>query len=138
MRPLTAILLCLLPLVARAQIPSGLPTPMPHPLATLRVIVFAGGFNLPLWVADRNGYCAEQGLQTRLTNTPGSVYQMTKLLAGNYDIAMTTIDNVVAYDEGQGEVPIPPSLPSSAPMTRSFRCLCSPPIGPLLICATRR
>lgn len=44
MRPLTAILLCLLPLVARAQIPSGFLTSMPHPLATLRVIVFACGF----------------------------------------------------------------------------------------------
>jgi len=106
---LAAIALCLLSSPLRAQSPSGFPAPMPHPLTELRVIVFAGGFNLPVWVAERQGYFTQQGLEVRLTNTPGSVYQMTNLLAGNYDIAMTAIDNIVAYDEGQGEAPIPPN-----------------------------
>ncbi len=109
LRLLLAAALCLLPALARAQVPAGFPAPMPHPLTDLRVIVFAGGFNLPLWVADRNGYFAQQGLQLRLTNTPGSIYQITNLLAGNYGIAMTAIDNVIAYDEGQGEAPVPPN-----------------------------
>ncbi|HEY5300726.1 MAG TPA: ABC transporter substrate-binding protein [Acetobacteraceae bacterium] len=91
---------------ARAQAPP--PAPNPHPLTTIRVIGFAGGFNLPLWVAERNGYFDRQGLEMRLSFTPNSVYQMTNLLAGNYDVAMTAIDNVVAYDEGQGEAPIGP------------------------------
>ncbi|MEO8716520.1 MAG: ABC transporter substrate-binding protein [Acetobacteraceae bacterium] len=95
-----------LPVVGRAQNPP--PAPNPHPLATIRVIGFAGGFNLPLWVAERNGYFDRQGLEMRLSFTPNSVYQMTNLLAGNFDIAMTAIDNVVAYDEGQGEAPIGP------------------------------
>ena len=87
---------------------------MPHPLTELRVIVFASGFNLPVWVAERQDYFTQQGLEVRLTNTPGSVYQITNLLAGNYDIAMTAIDNDVAYDEGQGEAPIPPDPGLSA------------------------
>ncbi|MGA9867848.1 MAG: ABC transporter substrate-binding protein [Acetobacteraceae bacterium] len=91
---------------ARAQVPP--PAPNPHPLTTIRVIGFAGGFNLPLWVAERNGYFDRQGLEMRLSFTPNSVYQMTNLLAGNFDIAMTAIDNVVAYEEGQGEAPIGP------------------------------
>lgn len=94
---------------ARAQNPPGFPAPMPHPLHELRVIVFAGGFNLPLWVADRNGYFAQNGLKVQLTNTPGSIYQLTNLIAGTYDIGMTAIDNVVAYDEGQGEAAVPPN-----------------------------
>ncbi len=106
--PILATILGLLP-PALAQTPPGFPAPMPHPLKELRVIVFAGGFNLPLWVADRNGYFARQGLQVRLTNTPGSIYQLTNLIAGNYDIGMAAIDNVIAYDEGQGEAPVPPN-----------------------------
>jgi len=69
----------------------------------LRVIVFPGGFNWPLWVAQEKGLFAAQGLQVELTNTPNSVVQMSGLIDGTFDIAMTAMDNVVAYDEGQGE-----------------------------------
>jgi ABC-type nitrate/sulfonate/bicarbonate transport system substrate-binding protein len=34
------------------------------------------------------------------------VFQLTNLTEGKFDIAMTAIDNVVAYMEGQGEVPV--------------------------------
>lgn len=94
------------PLLAGAQtVP---PAPHPNPLRPLRVIVFAGGFNLPIWAAQRQGFFAEERLEIRLTPTPNSVYQMTQLLAGNYDIGMTAMDNVVAYQEGQNEAPIGP------------------------------
>jgi ABC-type nitrate/sulfonate/bicarbonate transport system substrate-binding protein len=33
---------------------------------------------------------------------------MTELAAGRFDIAMTAVDNIVAYREGQGEPPIGP------------------------------
>ena len=33
---------------------------------------------------------------------------MTGLSEGKFDIAMTAVDNVVAYVEGQGEAPIGP------------------------------
>jgi ABC-type nitrate/sulfonate/bicarbonate transport system substrate-binding protein len=34
------------------------------------------------------------------------VFQLTGLIEGRFDIAMTAIDNVVAYMEGQGEAPV--------------------------------
>jgi ABC-type nitrate/sulfonate/bicarbonate transport system substrate-binding protein len=40
--------------------------------------------------------------------TPNSVTQMTDFAQGKFDIAMTAIDNIVAYVEGQGEAPIGP------------------------------
>jgi ABC-type nitrate/sulfonate/bicarbonate transport system substrate-binding protein len=97
------------PALAQTGATTPPPVPDPHPLTELRVIVFAGGFNLPLWAAIRQGYMAEEGLNPRLTFTPNSVYQITQLLAGNYDIAMTALDNVVAYQEGQNEAPIGPN-----------------------------
>ena len=80
------------PALAQTGATTPPPVPDPHPLTELRVIVFAGGFNLPLWAAIRQGYMAEEGLNPRLTFTPNSVYQITQLLAGNYDIAMTALD----------------------------------------------
>ena len=75
--------------------------------APLEVIVFPGGFNWPLWVGQEKGFFAAQGVEVKITPTPNSVYQMQNLAAGKFDIAFSTIDNVVAYDEGQGEVPLP-------------------------------
>jgi len=76
-----------------------------QPLQTLDVNVFPAGFNLPLWVAQDKGFFARNGLEVGLIATPNSVKQMTGLIDGEFDIAMTAIDNVVAYMEGQGEAP---------------------------------
>lgn len=76
-------------------------------LLALAVIVFPGGFNWPLWVGTEKGFFAREGVEVMLTPTPGSVYQMQSLAAGKFDIAFSTIDNVVAYTEGQGEAPLP-------------------------------
>lgn len=73
-------------------------------LQKLEVIVFPGGNNWGHWVAQANGFYAKRGVEVNLTPTPGSEYQMTNLHAGKFDIAMTAIDNVVAYQEGQGPV----------------------------------
>jgi ABC-type nitrate/sulfonate/bicarbonate transport system substrate-binding protein len=75
-------------------------------LQPISVIVFPGGFNWPHWVAERKGYFAENGIVVKLTNTPNSVFQLTGLIEGRFDIAMTAIDNVVAYMEGQGEAKV--------------------------------
>jgi ABC-type nitrate/sulfonate/bicarbonate transport system substrate-binding protein len=75
-------------------------------LLPISVIVFPGGFNWPLWVAQDEGYFARDGVEVELTNTPNSAFQLTNLIAGKFDIAMTAIDNVVAYMEGQGEAPV--------------------------------
>lgn len=70
----------------------------------LDVIAFPGGFNLPIWAAEANGGFERRGIGVKLHFTPDSVTQMKGLLDGTYDIAMTAIDNVVAYHEGQGAV----------------------------------
>jgi ABC-type nitrate/sulfonate/bicarbonate transport system substrate-binding protein len=73
------------------------------PAWALEVIVFAGGFNWPIWAAQRQGYFVNNGVEVHLTLTPGSEHQLKNLIEGKFDLAMTAIDNVIAYDEGQGE-----------------------------------
>ncbi len=73
----------------------------------MRVVVFPGGFNLPTWAAERQGFFQQNGVSVELTLTPSSTFQMQGLAEGRFDIAMTAFDNVVAYQEGQGEAEIP-------------------------------
>src|SRR5229473_7792501 len=75
-------------------------------LEPVSVIVFPGGFNWPIWVAQEKGYFAKGGIEVKLTPTPNSVFQLTNLIEGKFDIAMTAIDNLIAYQEGQGEAPV--------------------------------
>jgi ABC-type nitrate/sulfonate/bicarbonate transport system substrate-binding protein len=70
---------------------------------TINAIVFPGGFNLPLWTAEKQGFFAKRALDVRLHPTQNSMEQLTGLVAGRWDIALTSFDNVVAYQEGQGE-----------------------------------
>ena len=93
-------------LVALASISIITTTPAQTP-ARLEVIVFAGGFNWPIWVAQEKGFFRENGVEVNVTLTPGSVYQLVNLIEGKFDIAITAIDNLIAYREGQGEDPKP-------------------------------
>jgi len=77
-------------------------------LSSVRVNVFPGGFNWPLFVGIEKDCFARENLAIELQATSGSVAQMTGLAAGQFEIAMTAFDNVVAYIEGQGEAPIGP------------------------------
>src|SRR5262249_27628902 len=83
-----------------AAVPVALP-----PLQTVNLIVFPGGFNWPIWVAREKGFFDRNGIEVKITPTPSSVFQLTNLIDGKFDIAMTAIDNLIAYREGQGEVP---------------------------------
>jgi ABC-type nitrate/sulfonate/bicarbonate transport system substrate-binding protein len=71
----------------------------------IELIVFPGGFNWPIWVAEEKGLFARNGVAVKVTPTPGSAFQLTNLIDGKFDIAMTAIDNVIAYSEGQGAAP---------------------------------
>src|SRR5580704_5307890 len=85
----------------------GAPGPaLAQNLEPVSVIVFPGGFNWPIWVAQEKGYFAKGGIEVRLTPTPSSVFQLTGLIEGRFDIAATAIDNVIAYMESQGEAPV--------------------------------
>lgn len=70
--------------------------------------VFPGGFNWPTFVAQEKGFFTNNGIRVTLQATPNSVAQMTGLAEGKFDIAITAVDNVVAYVEGQGQAPIGP------------------------------
>ena len=72
----------------------------------LRVIAFDGGWNLPVWAAQRQGFFEANGVTVQLSYTPNSVFLITSLLDGKFDIGLAGIDNIVAYQEGQGEAKI--------------------------------
>lgn len=75
-------------------------------MQNVMVNVFPGGFNWAVYVAQHKGLFARNDVAVVVQETPNSIAQMTALSAGTCDIAMTGIDNVVAYVEGQGEAPI--------------------------------
>lgn len=75
------------------------------PPRPVRLVVFPGGFNWPIWVAQSQGWFAANGIALEVTPTTGSVFQLTGLIEGRFDIAITLVDNVIAYRAGQGEVP---------------------------------
>ena len=75
-----------------------------HAQTPLRVISFPGGANLPLWVAEDTGLFARQQLAVKVSPTPNSVVLIQSLAGDEEDIAMAAFDNVVAYQEGQGEL----------------------------------
>ena len=79
--------------------------------APVTVNVFPGGFNWPSFVAQEKGFFERNGIAVTLQPTPNSVTQMTGLAEGRFDIAITAVDNIVAYVEGQGEAPIGPQSP---------------------------
>lgn len=72
----------------------------------LEMIGFGGASNLPIWVAIDHGLFKKEGLEVNLSRTPGSVAQMQNLMAGKYQVASTSIDNIIAYTEKQGDVQI--------------------------------
>ena len=71
----------------------------------IELIVFPGGFNWPIWIAEEKGFFQRNAVTVKVTPTPGSAFQLTNPIDGKFDIAMTAIDNVIAYSEGQGAAP---------------------------------
>jgi ABC-type nitrate/sulfonate/bicarbonate transport system substrate-binding protein len=72
----------------------------------VNVIAFPGGFNWPIWVARERGLFSSRGIEVAVAATPGSVFLWTRLAMGYANLAVTLMDNVIAYHEGQGEVPV--------------------------------
>jgi len=86
---------------------------MPARAATpVEVIYFPGGANWPLWVAQDKGLFAANGLEAKFTPTPTSVFLVQNLMSGRFQIGHAAFDNIVAYQEGQGEAELatPPDL----------------------------
>jgi len=64
----------------------------------LRLNIFGGVDAWPVYVIHDKGL-----LDCTLTTTAGSVAQFQHMMAGDADLALTALDNVVGYDEGQGD-----------------------------------
>ena len=69
----------------------------------LRVNIFGGLDAWPIYVMRDRGFMKAAGFDLTLTPTPGSVPQFQQMMAGAADLALTAMDNVVAYDVGQGD-----------------------------------
>src|SRR5262245_31424043 len=75
----------------------------PDPPQVIRMINFAGGFNLAIWMTQRQGFFASEKIHIKIDFAPGSTYQLTHMIAGTYDMGFTALDNIIAYREGQNE-----------------------------------
>lgn len=80
--------------------------------SVLNVLAFDGGYNVPIWVAQKFGFFESNGLQVELSFTPNSGALVQALMTGSADIALAGFDNFVAYQEGQGEaaLELPPDI----------------------------
>ncbi len=85
-------------------------------LARLNVVAFAGASNLVLWAGQAQGLFARHGVEVALELTPNSRAMAADLYSGKFDLALTSVDNIVAYNEGQGEA----SLPGPSDFTAFF------------------
>lgn len=74
--------------------------------AHIELICFPGAPNLPIFVAQSKGWFEKNGVSINMTTTPSSAFQAENLASGKFQIAGTAFDNVVAYQEGQGAVPL--------------------------------
>ena len=72
--------------------------------APLRIISFPGAGNLPLFAGTEKGFFKDHGVDVNVETTPSSMYQVQKLVAGEFDLACTAVDNVFAYQTGAGEI----------------------------------
>lgn len=66
---------------------------------TLRVNVFRGSSNLPIYMAQEKGYFARRGVTLQMQFTPNSNEQRAGLAAGRFEIAHAAVDNAVAMIE---------------------------------------
>lgn len=84
-----------IPALVRAQ---GIP---------LRLNIFGGADAWPIYVMHDKGILAHAGFDMTITTTTGSVPQFQHVMAGDADLALTALDNLVAYSEGQGDPSVP-------------------------------
>ena len=79
---------------------------MNRELMPVRVSVFNGAWNLPIWIAQRQGFFETAGLDVQVLATNSSGALMQGLYGGEVEIALAGADNFLAYEEGMGEVEV--------------------------------
>ena len=95
------LVLSLLSLGACAFQPPVAPAP-PVP-ATLRLNLFRGSSNIPIYMAIEQGSFARRGLDVLLEFTPNSEQQRAGMAAGKFEIAQAAVDNAVAMSAVAGQ-----------------------------------
>lgn len=73
--------------------------PPPNNPVTLKVNVFRGASNIPIYMAQEKGYFAQRAITLEMQFTPNSEAQRAGLAAGRFDIAHAAVDNAVAMVE---------------------------------------
>jgi len=96
MKKLVALSLALA-LAGCASVPQT--PPPPNDPVTLRVNVFRGASNLPIYMAQEKGYFTRRGITLQMLFTPNSTEQRSGLAAGRFEIAHAAVDNTVAMIE---------------------------------------
>lgn len=91
-------LLCTAAVAMLAGCASAPPTP-PNDPVTLRVNVFRGASNIPVYMAMERGAFARRGITPVLQFTPNSTAQRAGLASGQFEIAHAAVDNAVAMIE---------------------------------------
>lgn len=76
---------------------------------SLHVCAFKGLQNLPLYVAQREGYFARQGLAVAVSYTAGSAPQLAGLARGDYQLIQTAPDNVINFDTNPAAFGVTPA-----------------------------
>ena len=72
----------------------------------LRVSVFNGAWNLPIWVAQKQGFFDAAGVDVQVLPTRSSGALMQGLYGGEVEIALAGADNFLAYEQGTGEADV--------------------------------
>jgi ABC-type nitrate/sulfonate/bicarbonate transport system substrate-binding protein len=75
---------------------------MAQNLTKATINIFATDNALSVWVAKDKGLFEKEGLDIEVFNTPSSGVQMQGLADGRFQFAETALDNIIAYQEGQG------------------------------------
>jgi ABC-type nitrate/sulfonate/bicarbonate transport system substrate-binding protein len=73
----------------------------------ITVSSFKGSNAWPIWAAQRQGFFALEGLAIKNVYTVSSTAQMIGLIKGEFELVTTALDNVVAYDLGDGSPDAP-------------------------------
>lgn len=91
-------------IIGGAALAGGIVSRPARAAEALRIVAFAGASNWPFWACQQEGLFTAEALDVSLDFTPNSIELAKNMMAGKYDLALSSIDNVVAYNESQGEV----------------------------------